>query len=70
MIIAKFTVGEGVEDGIGAVCIALTATRQYRVFVNGGTLPNGNDDAVFDDLYDAKDLAFSVCSALLDELDV
>jgi hypothetical protein len=40
MIIAKFLIGkETVEDGAGAICIALDPNGLYRVVAEGGELP-------------------------------
>jgi hypothetical protein len=67
-IIAKFAFGEAVADGIGAVCVELTPGGSYRVFVNGGSLPDGDEKIDFPNIYVALQYACDVCKSLATEV--
>lgn len=67
-VIAKFAVGEAVKDGIGAVCVTAEQNGTYMVFVNGGTLPDGDEDLNFPNVYVALQYACDVCKALAEEI--
>lgn len=69
MLILKIAAGEGAikADGVGDIHVAMLATNQYRVYVNGGTLPDGSDDAHFDGVADACRHAFETAQATVEE---
>ena len=66
MLIMKLACGESAikGDGIGDIHVAMLASDQYRVYCNSGTLPDGEDEAVFDELLDAVSYASDACFAI------
>lgn len=69
MLILKLQVGETAikDDGIGAIHVAMLADDQYRVYVEGGSLPDGDDDEIFENMDDAFRFAMDVATDLAEE---
>lgn len=69
MLIMKIACGESAikGDGIGDVHLAMLASAQFRVYVNGGMLPDGSDDAHFDELTDALVFAQELAALIIEE---
>jgi hypothetical protein len=77
MIIAKFNVAYPSMDNAGVqfdsngnseIHIAVCANGQFRVYVNGGALLDGRDEAYFNKLSDARQFVFDMLEEILDEL--
>ena len=69
MLITKIKAGESAlkDDGIGNIHVAMLADDQFRVYVEGGMLPDGEDEAIFENMHDALVFAFEVAAALVEE---
>ena len=78
MIIMRILVGEALKDAEmnhgtdGMICIAKTASDQYRLFIDGGALPEaytvrGEEDAHYSVLSEAIQHATEIAEELLAE---
>lgn len=78
MLILKLKVGEnavsdvsrtmlGIDTSNGDIHVAMLADDQYRVYVEGGSLPDGDDDEIFENMHDALRFAFDVATDLAEE---
>jgi hypothetical protein len=55
-LVARIALGEALKDGIGAILVELCDnTGDAQVYVNGGTLPDGEERCKFMDLGDAME---------------
>lgn len=68
MLVMKIACGEGAikNDGIGDIHVAMLASNLFRVYVEGGALPDGGDDEKFYDMKQALDYA-THCATLFVE---
>lgn len=70
-IVARFAVGaEACEDGIGTIIVERCPIKDfYRVYINGGVLPDGRDEWTSVGLVTALQYAIEVVQLLMEELD-